>query len=55
VKEVYAAMQVEEEARLHDAVASRQEAERSGVEEAHVMEVRTAGGIWEGCKGAWLA
>lgn len=42
VKEVYAAIQVEEEARLHEAVAARQEAERVGVEEAHMMEVSAA-------------
>lgn len=46
VKEVYAAMQVEEEARLHDAVASRQEAERSGVEEAHMMEAMEFNSAW---------
>mmetsp|Transcript_29545 Transcript_29545/g.67777 ORF Transcript_29545/g.67777 Transcript_29545/m.67777 type:complete len:365 (+) Transcript_29545:23-1117(+) len=46
VKEVYAAMQVEEEARLHDAVANRQEAERSGVEEAHMMEAMEFNTAW---------
>lgn len=46
VKEVYAAVQLEEERRLHDAVDARQKAERAGVEEAHVMEAMEFNSAW---------
>lgn len=38
--------QVQEEARLHDAVARRQDAERSGVEELHAMEAMEFNAAW---------